>query len=49
MSKLDISLTSDGVGYKSIQIFNNEDSILGFFLYLKSYCKTVFKMIVFCI
>lgn len=41
--KLDISVTSDGLIYDSLQILNNESSILGFFDYLKnSYKKSEF-------
>lgn len=37
--KLDISVTFDGQKYDTLQIFNNEGSILGFFDYLKATYK----------
>lgn len=37
--KLDISITLDGLKNDSLQIFNNESSILGFFDYLKNTYK----------
>ncbi len=43
MDKLDISISLDGLKYDSLQIFNNEGSILGFFDHLKNnYKKGVF-------
>lgn len=39
MDKLDISITLDGLKYDSLQILNNDKSILGFFTYLKSTYK----------
>ena len=43
MDKLDISITFDGLKYDSMSILNNENSISGFFDYLKNtYKKSVF-------
>ncbi|AHJ12328.1 IS110 family transposase [Sulfurospirillum multivorans] len=39
MDKLDVSISLDGQKYDTLQIFNNEGSILGFFDYLKTTYK----------
>ena len=43
MDKLDISITLDGSTYDTMSIFNNSQSILGFFDYLQNtYKKVIF-------